>query len=69
MQTATVSSKFQICIPKQIREEMHYEAGQQLIFITKGSTLYLVPKRSMKELKGVLKGANTDNIRDREDRV
>ncbi len=69
MNIATISSKFQISIPKRIREELHIKSGQQFIFIAKGNCLELVPKRNIKDLKGSLADANTDNIRDRVDRI
>ena len=68
MHMTTVSSKYQICIPKPIREEMDIKAGQKFIIIPKGTVLNLVPKRSINDVKGLLAGANTNNIRDREDR-
>ena len=52
MQTATLSSKFQICIPKIIREELNIKAGQEFIIIAKGTVLNLVPKRSINEVRG-----------------
>lgn len=69
METATISTKFQICIPKKIREELHIEPGQEFIFIAKGNCLELVPKRALKDMRGLLKGANTKNVRDRSDRL
>jgi len=69
MQIATLSAKYQISIPKPIREQLHLEAGQQFIFIAKGNGLHLVPKRSIEQVKGILKGANTNNVRDRKDRI
>lgn len=69
MYIATISSKFQISIPKKIREELHIKSGQQFIFIAKGNCLELVPKRNIKDLRGSLSGTNTNNIRDRDDRV
>jgi len=69
MQTATISSKFQISVPKKVREELHIKPGQQFIFIAKGNCLELVPKRDINELKGILEGANTKDIRDRSDRL
>jgi AbrB family looped-hinge helix DNA binding protein len=70
MQIATISSKFQISIPKKIREQLHIKPGQQFIFILKGDGLELVPKRNIKDVRGILSGANVDNIRDREnDRI
>ena len=68
MNIATISSKFQISIPKQIREQLHIKPGQQFIFIAKGEGLEIVPKRNIKDVKGLLAGANTQNVRDRSDR-
>ena len=69
MHSATLSSKFQIGIPKAIRERMHLVAGQQFIFIPKGDALVMVPKRDLAGLRGALKGADTRDSRDRNDRV
>ena len=68
MYTATISSKFQISIPKKIREQLHIKPGQKFIFISKGECLELAPKRDIKEMRGILAGANTNTIRDRSDR-
>lgn len=68
MHTATISSKFQICVPKKIREQLHIKPGQQFVFIAKGNCLELVPKRDITDLRGILAGANTKNTRDRNDR-
>ena len=69
MNTATLSAKYQISIPKQIREQLGFKAGQQFVFIPKGKSLYLVPKRSIEEVKGILPNANTKNYRDRKERI
>lgn len=69
MHTATLSEKFQICIPKALREELNLQSGQQFIFITKGGILHLVPKKNLQSIRGMLQGANTNNYRDREDRI
>jgi AbrB family looped-hinge helix DNA binding protein len=69
MQIATISSKFQISVPKKIREQLHIKPGQQFIFIAKGECLELVPKRNIKEMRGILSGANTKDIRDRGERI
>ncbi|MGE3920142.1 MAG: AbrB/MazE/SpoVT family DNA-binding domain-containing protein [Gammaproteobacteria bacterium] len=69
MNTMTLSSKFQIGIPKKIREEMHLKAGQKFTFITKGNILHLVPQQNIADFKGILSGTDTQNIRDRKDRV
>jgi len=69
MYTATISSKFQISVPKKVRDALHIKPGQQFIFIVKGGCLELVPKRDLHDLKGIMIGANTKNIRDRGERI
>lgn len=69
MQTATLSDKYQICIPKSVREQMGLQAGQQFIFIAKNGVLRLVPKRESQSLKGSLTGSDCNDYRDRKDRT
>jgi AbrB family looped-hinge helix DNA binding protein len=66
--TATLSSKYQISIPKSVREEQHWQAGQQFVFIPKGKGMLVMPVPSFDELRGIAAGANTTNYRDRNDR-
>jgi len=68
MNTVKISPKFQICVPKKVREQLHIKAGQLFVFIVKGDCLELVPKKDIKSLKGIMAGAKTDNIRDRSER-
>jgi AbrB family looped-hinge helix DNA binding protein len=69
MEIATLSPKFQLCIPKTVREEMHLYAGQQFICIPKNDGIYLIPKKGLNDIRGILKGADTRNTRDRRDRI
>ena len=66
--TATLSSKFQISIPKVIRNEKAWKAGQEFAFLPKGTGVLLVPVPELSELAGLAKGANPKNYRDRKDR-
>jgi len=65
---ATLSSKFQISIPKAVREEQHWKAGQRFAFIPKGKGVLVIPVPTLEELSGIAKGANPDGYRDRKDR-
>lgn len=69
MVSVTLSSKFQLSIPKAIREQMHLQAGQRFAIIPKGDTIVLAPVRRLDEMRGVLKGADPSNYRDRTDRL
>lgn len=66
--TATLSSKFQISIPKAVREKYGWEAGQEFAFIPKGRSVLLVPVPTEEEMFGIGKGAKSEDIRDRRDR-
>ena len=66
--TATLSSKFQISIPKAVRDEQRWEAGQEFVFIPKGKGVLVIPVPEMEHLAGIAKGANKHGYRDRKDR-
>lgn len=66
--TATLSAKFQISIPKAIRAAQHWEAGTKFAFIPKGTGVLLVPVPRLETLKGIARGASTEDYRDRSDR-
>ena len=68
MQTATLSSKFQLSIPKTVRDILSLEAGQKFAVITKGKIIELVPIPTLESMRGILKGKNATNYRDRQDR-
>lgn len=65
MSSAVLSSKFQISIPKDVREAMHLKPGQRIAFLRIGSTLKLVPVPHVDDLFGIARGADTENYRDR----
>lgn len=66
--TTTLSSKFQISIPKSVRDEQHWLAGQEFVFIPKGKGVLVMPVPELKDLAGVAEGARTTGYRDRKDR-
>lgn len=66
--TATLFSKFQISIPKTVREKQHWEAGQEFVFIPKGKGVLVMPMPTLDQLAGLAEGASGDGYRDRDDR-
>lgn len=66
--TATLSSKFQISIPKAVREEQHWKAGQEFVFVPKGTGVLLMPVPELAQLAGIAEGASKEDYRDRSDR-
>ena len=69
MKTVTVSSKFQVVIPEEIRRKVELKAKQKLVVIEKDGVIHLIPQRPIKELRGFLKGLTGEEIRDEEDRI
>jgi AbrB family looped-hinge helix DNA binding protein len=67
--TATLSAKFQISIPKSLREAEGWEAGQVFVFIPKGAGVLLTPVPSRQSLTGIAAGADREGYRDRTDRA
>jgi AbrB family looped-hinge helix DNA binding protein len=64
-----VSPKFQVVIPKALREELKIEPGQELLMYSLDGSLRLVPRRSIKELRGLAKGLKwKDEYRDHTER-
>ena len=67
MQT-TISSKFQVVIPKQAREHLKLQPKQKLTVIEKDGMLIMLPQRPLKALRGIAAGANVSDYRDKKDR-
>jgi AbrB family looped-hinge helix DNA binding protein len=68
MTAVTVSPKFQVVIPKDIRESMGIFSGQKVQVLLYQNRIELIPLKPMKDMKGFLKGINTDVQREN-DRV
>jgi len=68
MLAVTVSPKFQIVIPKEVRESMGIVSGQKIQMLTYRNRIELIPIKPMKKLKGFLKGIDTGVERD-DDRI
>jgi AbrB family looped-hinge helix DNA binding protein len=69
MPRATLSSKYQIVIPKEIRKEVPLVVGQVLQVIAKNGVITLIPDRPLSALRGFVKGLKTGGFREKEDRL
>lgn len=69
MSMTTISPKFQIVIPKGLREKLHLSPSQRLQVLEKGGVITLVPEVPLKSLKGALKGMSKIGIREKRDSV
>ncbi len=68
MATVRVSPKFQVVIPKEVRESMRLKAGQRLVVFRHENRIEMVPVEPIKKLRGFARGLDTAVPRD-EDRV
>jgi AbrB family looped-hinge helix DNA binding protein len=68
MEAVTVSPKFQVVIPRSVREKMGIRAGQKLRVLPYGNHIVLIPVKPMEEALGMLEGIDTAVERE-EDRL
>lgn len=64
METVTISPKFQVVIPKRVRDAMGLRPGQRLRVVQYGERIELIPARSVKDSRGLLPGLDTRVDRD-----
>ena len=68
METVTVSPKFQVVIPKSIRNDMDIKPGEKVVMFEKDGIIHLIRIQSIKNLRGMFKGLTTDGLRDETER-
>lgn len=75
MFSVKISSKYQIAIPKAIRESLNIKSGQQFTLITRGSIIEMVPMQSIDNARGsfsefkTMEAVKSEQYRDRQDRI
>jgi len=67
MYSATISSKYQVVIPRAARERFGLKPGQKVVFIPLGNTLRLVFVPPIERAQGMFPGIDTDVRREQED--
>ena len=70
MTKTSVSSKFQIVIPKEVRDQMNVKPGQKFVVYVRGGIIHLIPEIPIKKLRGIFKGRGIgmEDLRDKSDR-
>ena len=63
----TISSKYQVVIPRQVREKFNLKPGQKVLFIPYQKSIRLVIVPPIKDALGMFKGVSADNLREEED--
>ncbi len=69
MQTVKVSKKYQVLIPKNLRESAGIKPGDKMVAIIKHGIIQYIPLRPIKETEGFILGLNTEELRDKSDRI
>jgi AbrB family looped-hinge helix DNA binding protein len=69
MNTVTISSKYQVVIPEQVRKKLDLTPGQTVHVIAHRGRIEILPVRPAAELRGVLRGLDTSDVRDEVDRL
>jgi AbrB family looped-hinge helix DNA binding protein len=69
MDTATLSSKYQLVIPRGARERLRLRPGMRFTVIEKGGILFLVPERPPRSFRGIVRGTSPRGLRDKRDRL
>ena len=69
MPTTTISKKFQIVIPKEVRRQLRLHSGQRLAFIVKGGVAHLVPEEPLASFRGRWPEIETAGLREEADRL
>jgi AbrB family looped-hinge helix DNA binding protein len=69
MSEVTISSKFQVVIPRDVRQQLRLKVGQKLRIVVAGQSVNLVPEIPLSEMKGFLKGMNKSGLREEDERL
>ncbi len=64
MANVTVSPKYQVVIPSEVRERLKLKPGQKVAVIEKDGVVHLIPIRPLKNLKGSMPGVSRAGLRD-----
>jgi AbrB family looped-hinge helix DNA binding protein len=66
MNIITISPKYQIVIPKNIRKKLNIKPGQKFQVLEYKGRIELIPQKDISELRGFVKGINTESIREKD---
>ena len=60
MEAVTISPKYQVVIPRKIREALNLKPGLKVQVLAYGNRIELIPLRKLSDMRGFLKGIDTD---------
>ena len=69
MARVTLSPKFQIVIPREIRKKLSLRPGQQMMLSEQGGIITAIPDRPLEKFRGILKGMSRKGLREKQGRM
>lgn len=69
MARVTVSPKFQIVIPREIREKLRLRPGQKITLLERDGMITAIPDRPFESFRGILKGMTSTGLREKKERL
>ena len=69
MEQAIIQDDQQLILPSNLCKRLNLQVGQQFTCVVKGDVISLIPKQTMASIRGLLRGANTEGYRDRNERI
>lgn len=69
MTQVVVSPKYQVVIPKEVRDKVSLHKGQRMTAMARGNVIIFMPVVPLKHYRGFLKGMNSQGLREKKDRI
>ena len=69
MARVTVSPKYQVVIPREIRERLRLRPGQQITLLERDGIITAIPDQPLEKMRGILKGMSRTGLRERRERI
>ena len=69
METVTLSSKYQLVLPRHAREHLKIRPGAKFTVVSKGGIIFLVPERPLRAYRGIARGVSAKSLREKKDRL
>ena len=69
MTRVTISPKFQIVIPREIRQRLRLRPGQQITLLERDGIITAIPDLPLEKFRGILKGISRTELREKQERI
>ena len=69
MNTVKLSTKYQLVVPRAVRDRLGLRPGTKLTVLDKGGVVFLVPERPMRSYRGIAKGTRLRGLREKKGRL